>query len=108
MADHGGAAAEKAQTYFALVGFLARVDAEVVRELARVCEVFTAIPAAVPFLSEPGAAGYGPGGAAVRRKPGGELKTPLNHFVLHAESQARVETCASRFTRAARLQRGGR
>lgn len=49
VADHGGATAEEAQAHLALVGLLARVDPQVVGELARVGERFPTVPAPVPF-----------------------------------------------------------
>lgn len=52
VADHGGAASEEAQTDFALVGFLSGVDAEVIGELPRVGETFTAVATPVPFPTD--------------------------------------------------------
>lgn len=53
VADHCGAASKETQTHFALVGFLSSVDAQVVGELPRVGEAFTAEATAVPFPTNP-------------------------------------------------------
>lgn len=79
MADHGGTATEKAQADFALVGLLARVDAKVVGELARVCEMLTAIPTAIQFF--PSATRV-----TVQYESGRKRGAAMSHFVLHAEA----------------------
>lgn len=100
VADHGGSATEKAQAYFALVGLLARVDAEVVGELTRMCEMLAAKPAAIHFFPKPRTST----GVAVQYESSRKRDAPVSHFVLQVEAHAQVETC---FTRAARLQRRG-
>jgi len=52
VADHGGAPSEEALADFALVGFLPGVDAEVVGELPRVGEAFTAVATPVPLPTD--------------------------------------------------------